>query len=360
MIRFVASVVVVSASLAAGSWVGLGMPDGAQTRAVARNFEATLTPHVRSSRVAMVAKGEDRPAPPPGDVAQSPTVDTTALTALAPYPQLNPDASVTRAWLLAEGPSRDLHPRKKYVTLTFDDGPNPTTTPSILDLLDRHHVPATFFFVGRYLGGDDRRARRSRDIAHDVVARGHAIGNHTRDHAILGRLDAKDVVREIEDGAFAIESATGRGTSFFRPPYGSLDASGEREAKRRGLELVLWSIEVDDMRRSDVATMVDELETQLEYAGGGTVLLHDFKPTSVRVLDKLLVWLDAHAYRESNPETPGYVVVDLPTYLRETAQNPQPYANRRELEKARGLAWKHEKQSGRTTSPDRDPASSRM
>jgi peptidoglycan-N-acetylglucosamine deacetylase len=362
MLRFVSTALLVAASLSLGSWVGLGMPRGVEPRAAAKQIENQLAPHVHRVWPARVTKGVETPRPiPPGDSALSPAVDLKATGGLVAFPRLNPDASLTRAWLLAEGPERPLHPTKKFVTLTFDDGPNPSTTPEILRLLEEHKMPATFFFVGRYLQGDDTRAVKSRELAQRVLAGGHAIGNHTLDHAILGRLHRKDVVREIDDSAFAIERATGRATTFFRPPYGSLDSFGEFEAKVRGLELVLWSVEVGDMRRTDVDAMVDELETQLDYAGGGTVLLHDFKPTSVRVLAKLLTWIDAHAYDDRTPEKPGFVVVDLPTYLRETERKPQPFESRRELEKARGISWKREKtRSAEAELPARDVPSARL
>ncbi|MGA0619613.1 polysaccharide deacetylase family protein, partial [Ligilactobacillus salivarius] len=63
----------------------------------------------------------------------------------------------------------------RQVAFTFDDGPNPDTTPLILDILDRHCVKATFFIIGIY-------AERHPEIVRDIAARGHTIGTHTWSH----------------------------------------------------------------------------------------------------------------------------------------------------------------------------------
>ena len=103
---------------------------------------------------------------------------------------------------------------------------------------------------------------------------------------------------------------------------------------------MLWSVEVGDMKRDDPEGMVDSLTDQIEYGGGGIVLLHDIRFTSADTLDKLLLWLHAHRYDPNRPERIGYEVVDLPGYLRATAASPQPFASRHDLEKARASTWR--------------------
>ncbi len=235
----------------------------------------------------------------------------------------------SRAWLLAEGPARE-QASPRLVTLTFDDGPDPDTTPTVLRLLDKHHVRAAFFFIGRYLDGNKRRAVRSRAVARDVAAAGHLIGSHTHDHELLTTMTHTRVLDQIDDGTASIERAIGRHADLFRPPYGQLDAFGEKAIADRHLGLVLWSVEAGDMQDPDENEVFSHLVEQLDYAAGGLVLLHDVKWPNVRVLARLLDWLDAKKYS----------VVDLPTYFRETRAHPQPYASRKELEDARAAAWR--------------------
>ena len=76
--------------------------------------------------------------------------------------------------------------------------------------------------------------------------------------------------------------------------------------------------------------MYRQLVEQLDYAGGGLVLLHDVKWPTVHVLARLLDWLEARKF----------TIVNLPTYFHETRERPQPFATRKELEDARGAAWR--------------------
>ena len=256
-------------------------------------------------------------------------VDESALGAPGELNGIEVTTSRSRAWLLSEGPAREPG-SPKLVTLTFDDGPDPDTTHSVLELLHKHHVRATFFFIGRYLDGNKRRAVHARQAAREIADAGHIIGSHTHDHDLLTTDTHTQVLDQIDDGIASIEAAIGRRPDLFRPPYGQLDAFGEQAIAERHLGLVLWSVEAGDMQDPDESTMYQQLVEQLDYAGGGLVLLHDVKWPTVHVLARLLDWLDAKHFS----------IVDLPTYFRETREHPQPYASRKDLEDARAAVWR--------------------
>jgi peptidoglycan-N-acetylglucosamine deacetylase len=272
-----------------------------------------------------------REPPPPSVVEDSPVqpVDERALPIPGELGDINLTTNRSRAWLLAEGPAHDPH-GPHYVTLTFDDGPDPDTTPSVLRLLDKHHVRATFFFIGRYLDGQKKRAIAARKAALDIQGAGHIIGSHTHDHDLLTTLTHTKVLEQIDEGIASIERATGKRPELFRPPYGQIDTFGEQAMAERHLGLVLWNVEGGDMEETNEDAIFMHLVSQLDFSGGGLVLLHDVKWPTVHVLARLLDWLDARKY----------VVVDLPTYFRETAAHPQPFSSRKELEEARAAAWR--------------------
>jgi peptidoglycan/xylan/chitin deacetylase (PgdA/CDA1 family) len=315
---------IVALSLAAGSWVGLGRPSAETARAWGESARDRLV---------------NRPAP----IEATPAVPSDTPVAVDPaqlpdptlFPRLNPDETTHRAWLLAEGPSHADGDGRRLVTFTFDDGPFPETTPDILALLAKHHVRAAFFWIGRYLDGDGDREVTDRAVARQVVAAGHFVGNHTHDHEKLTALTRREALAQIEDGAASIRRLTGSTPTLFRPPYGALDPWMSEALRKHGMELVLWSIEAQDMTHEDPAAMADSLRAQIEYAGGGVVLLHDIRLTTIPVLAQLLDWLDAHKWDPSRPERLGYSVVDLAQYMQETARSPQPYADRPALERAR-------------------------
>lgn len=314
-------------ALTAGSWVGLGRPSTEEARQLGE----------RLGRSAVAVVPAQPASPVAGDLPPSPLEQDPSLLPDrgSPMAALNPEGSIARAWMVAEGPRHDPGDHRRLVTLTFDDGPGAKTTPAVLRLLRRHKVKATFFVIGSYLEGDGGRAQTARTNLRRVAAAGHLVGNHTNDHALLTSVSRTQVLEQIDRSASAIEKTLGRRPTLFRPPYGALDAFGESAVRERGLDLVLWSVEKDDMKRDDEANMFHELVAQLDYKEGGIVLLHDVRMSSVNVLERLLLWIEARRWDPKRPERVGYEIVDLPTYLRAVQAAPLPYQTRDELERAR-------------------------
>jgi peptidoglycan/xylan/chitin deacetylase (PgdA/CDA1 family) len=290
------SVLAVSASL--GSWFGLGRP-------------TVVPPRPRPT----VQTSTSRPtAEPPLPQA----VDPSLIPSFGKWPKTNPEASIAKAWVVAEGPSQ-VHrsdEARRLVTFTFDDGPTPEVTPEVLAILKKHRVKATFFVIGKYLAGDSGRAKAVRRSLKKIVAAGHLVGNHTWSHSNLALLSPWEVTQEIDRSAEIIEENTGRRPILFRPPYGLLDDFGESAVRERDLELLLWSIEAQDMKRSDVDAMFDEMVAQLDYKEGGMVLLHDVKSKTPALLRRVLEWMR---------DRPRYEIVDLPTYLRAASAYPRAF-----------------------------------
>ena len=156
-------------------------------------------------------------------------------------------------------------PRGRDIALTFDDGPGPYT-PGVLGVLEREHVPATFFVIGeelRYFS-----ASTVREI-HD----GFVIGDHTETHPMMAQLSAHDQHEELFEQAARIELLGGRRPQLFRPPYGSFDATTFHELSQMHMLMVLWSVDTDDYQRPGVEVIV-----QNALAGakpGAIILLHD-------------------------------------------------------------------------------------
>jgi peptidoglycan/xylan/chitin deacetylase (PgdA/CDA1 family) len=313
-------------ALGVGTWLGMDRPS------IPTAFAEGLR------RVAWAADVAEHVAPsfvPPLE-RQPPTIDAALLPDQPPpWPRLNPQETGERAWLIAEGPAYARHDGRRLVTFTFDDGPFPETAPTVLHLLDQYGIRATFFLIGKYLDGDDHRAIETREWAKRIADAGHLVGNHTFDHRLLTSLPHSVARAQIEDAATAIERAVGRRPLLFRPPYGEVDPWLEGVLREEQLELVLWSIDVEDMKRDDPDQIAQMLEQQLGYKQGGIVLLHDMHWPSVKAFNRLVRWLEADKWDATRPEKPGWAIVDLPEYLRSTAASPQPHANREELERAR-------------------------
>jgi peptidoglycan/xylan/chitin deacetylase (PgdA/CDA1 family) len=166
------------------------------------------------------------------------------------------------------------------IALTFDDGPNPTYTPKVLDLLDAYDVKATFFLVGQ-------RAERQPDLTREIARRGHAVGNHTYSHANLPRLPPQRLREEMDRGRASLEDVTGLPVRLFRPPWGYVNLSILAHARRVGMRVVLWSVDSRDWARNGEEAIWQVLQ-RTPMRPGDIVLFHDDYPETVAVLPRVL------------------------------------------------------------------------
>ncbi|HWX96279.1 MAG TPA: polysaccharide deacetylase family protein [Solirubrobacteraceae bacterium] len=151
--------------------------------------------------------------------------------------------------------------------LTFDDGPHAQGTAAVLDVLDAAGVRATFFLVGEQL-------RRNPALGAEIVAGGHTIGLHCDRHRNLLRLTPPQVRADLDRAQATIEDLTGRSPGLYRPPYGILNASALRLARRRGWRTLLWSAWGRDWQaRATPASIATLLAAGADE--GSVLLLHD-------------------------------------------------------------------------------------
>ncbi|MBV8949882.1 MAG: polysaccharide deacetylase family protein, partial [Actinobacteria bacterium] len=159
-----------------------------------------------------------------------------------------------------------------HVALTFDDGPDPASTPAFLRTLDELGWRATFFMLGEMV-------RKAPGLAAEVAAAGHEVAVHGDGHVSMLRRLPRGARDDIARGLDAVAHATGVEPRWFRPPYGTLSAGSLLAASELGLETVLWTAWGRDWRpEATPATVVhDVLQGRV---AGGTVLLHDSDCTS--------------------------------------------------------------------------------
>ncbi len=153
------------------------------------------------------------------------------------------------------------------VALTYDDGPNPPYTDRILDVLREEHVSATFFLVGRAVDAYPSTVRR-------IVREGHAVGNHSWDHAHLVLDTPGRVRRDLERTSDAIERASGVRTDLMRPPFGMRDFVVVSQARALGYQVVMWSVPLPkDWEQPGDATIARRVVPNVR--DGSIIVLHD-------------------------------------------------------------------------------------
>jgi peptidoglycan/xylan/chitin deacetylase (PgdA/CDA1 family) len=192
-----------------------------------------------------------------------------------------------RGWPMpAAGPTMSGDPE---LIFTFDDGPNPKTTPYVLDALKAHHIHAIFFMVGEMAAG-----KEAPPIIARILAEGHIIGNHTMTHQDLCRLkDDARAAREIDDGKKTIESVSGFTTVWFRTPYGVRCERVDSMLAERGLTHFHWDLDPQEWKHNNPKKAYDYVTKQLSKMTGRQVLLmHDIKKATVVALPQILDWID--------------------------------------------------------------------
>lgn len=198
------------------------------------------------------------------------------------------------------------------IALTFDDGPDPDTTPRILEILRQERCAATFFVIGR-------KAAAHPELLQQMVEDGHNVGIHGYRHDRLHSLrSAKHAYREIQRTQDVIRKHTGSSTRWFRPPIGHASPATFRAASMAGVDIVLWSARaVDGYKGARSEDVLRRLKRGL--SPGGILMLHDasergdFAPVSAAVLGELI--------REGRAR--GFLWVNLETLLRQVPSTGQ-------------------------------------
>ena len=183
-------------------------------------------------------------------------------------------------------------PDEPVIYLTFDAGYENGCTAQILDVLQAHQVPATFFLVGNYLEQNPELVRRMAD-------EGHTVGNHTWSHGDMSSIaDPADFRSELERVEAAYEATTGREMEkYYRPPRGIYNEANLAMARELGYRTVFWSLAYVDWERDDQPTAEEAFAKLLpRIHNGAVVLLHSTSTTNAAILDELLTRWEEMGY----------------------------------------------------------------
>ena len=195
---------------------------------------------------------------------------------------------------------------RKVVALTFDDGPNPTTTNQALDTLSKYGIKATFFVLGKNVSGNEGILKR-------MKADGHVVGNHSWSHPVLSKLSLDDAKKQITDTEDALTKVLGSSSKLMRPPYGAIT-----DDIRNSLDLsfIMWNVDSLDWKSKNEAAILTEI--QREVKNGSIILMHDIHAETVNALPKVIDYLKGQ----------GYDFVTIPDLLDSRLKAHQLYYNR--------------------------------
>jgi peptidoglycan-N-acetylglucosamine deacetylase len=164
------------------------------------------------------------------------------------------------------GASQGEYGAKPSLLLTFDDGPHPSTTPMLLELLAQQGVKATFFLVGS-------NCRRYPALVQRIHAAGHTLGNHTYNHVLLPFLQRKQLQEEVVRTNHLIEDLTGEPSRLFRPPYGLMDERTAACLKQQSMSAVYWGAAPEDWLTPGSKRIVRRVMWRI--SDGTLIVLHE-------------------------------------------------------------------------------------
>lgn len=178
-----------------------------------------------------------------------------------------------------------IETRQPELYLTFDDGPHPEITPWVLDQLNQANAKATFFCIGKNI-------QRYQEIFQRIIHEGHAVGNHTWNHAHAFRVSKNTYLQEVED----TDSLIKRG--LFRPPYGKL-TWGLYRSLHKSHQIVMWDVLSGDF--DTVITGEICVKRVIQHARPGSVIVfHDSQKAWPRLqvaLPKVISHFQQQGYR---------------------------------------------------------------
>lgn len=182
----------------------------------------------------------------------------------------------------------EIDPAKPVIALTFDDGPNTTTTNQVLDKLEKYQVKASFFLVGANIN----------DETSNVVKRAYGLGceidNHSKTHSDMSKMAADDIAAEVKFVSDKVKEITGEATVFFRPPYIAVS-----DAMYDNIDMpFICGVGCNDWDdKIDVERRLKSLRRQIK--DGCIILLHDAQGNdkTVELLDTLIPELKEQGYQ---------------------------------------------------------------
>lgn len=220
-----------------------------------------------------------------------------------------------------------------YVAFTFDDGPHPTYTPKILDILKKYNAKGTFYVLGS-------RVNTSPSIVARMVNEGHEVGVHTWNHPSLTKCSMATVRSEMERTIAAIQKASNYTPRTMRPPYGAINANlVDFFAQQYGMSTIMWSIDTNDWRKPGVQKVINEAVNKARP--GSIILIHDIHASSYQAVEGIVAGLIARGFKlvtvsqlmamqsssapmASTPAAPAPVVVAAPAPEATPAVAPAP------------------------------------
>lgn len=220
------------------------------------------------------------------DVSEAPPEDPE------PEPEPEPEEPYVRV----------IDPSAPMVALTFDDGPDPTYTAQILEVLEKNHAVATFFEVGRNISLCPEVLVQARD-------QGCELASHSNAHKDLSKMKKSAVLQDLQTADNAFIAAGVDAPLLVRPPYGATNKTVKYGTEKA---MITWTVDTYDWESQDAETVSNYIQS-LPDLDGEIVLMHSLYGSTVEALETVLPWLTEQGYQTVTvTELMAYYYGELP------------------------------------------------
>jgi peptidoglycan/xylan/chitin deacetylase (PgdA/CDA1 family) len=178
---------------------------------------------------------------------------------------------------------------EKVLAMTFDDGPHPSLTPKLLDILKARNIKCTFFVIGK-------QVKMYPNIIRRMIAEGHEVANHTWTHASLTSRSDEQIRSELKQSEDALVEVANYRPQLIRPPYGAINTRIKQLMYSEfGYPTIMWSVDPQDWRRPGVSVVTSRLVNGAHP--GAIMLAHDIHPPTIEAMPAMFDQLLAKGYQ---------------------------------------------------------------
>ena len=178
---------------------------------------------------------------------------------------------------------------KKQIALTFDGAWGNEDTSTLLDILDRQNITATFFFTGGWI------SKYPEDVK-NILSKGHEIGNHSENHKQMSKLSKTQCKEEIQIVHDKVKELTGLEMTVFRPPFGDYNDTVIQTANELGYHVIQWDVDSLDWKDYGCDSILHTVTNHKHLGNGSIILMHNGAKYTKDALEEMILCLKEQGY----------------------------------------------------------------
>lgn len=175
------------------------------------------------------------------------------------------------------------------VALTFDGAWGNEDTATLLEILDRQNVKATFFFTGGWM-------EKFPEDVKTILSKGHEIGNHSENHKQMSTLTKEQCKEELQKAHDKIKNLTGIDMTLFRPPFGDYDDTVIEAANELGYHVIQWDVDSLDWKDYGKESIIHTVVDHKHLGNGSIILMHNGAKYTKEALEALIMGVREKGY----------------------------------------------------------------